>query len=223
MTNEKNAATTAATTNEPAFGTPEADSQKTQVLPIPEKVYTNDKIEALRKSYAEKFASMATLTDHKQQQAAMLETFKINSEIESEIKTLKTTEIAAATEAAKQARLTLLTDVLAAQLVLAQLPKNANEADKNSATDKFNSAKTAIEDVLLSKFAHVKKAANVTEGDKPAGNKGATGAEIVSLHVANLAGGMTPAESKAAIVTGGHSRGTTGAVVLAWEREQGLK
>lgn len=205
---------------EPAFGTPEADAQTLPAV----KVYTSDKLVALKAAYSAKFEEGKLLTDYKQQQASMMETFKISKDIDAELSALKTADLAEQNQLLRSKKLAIVTVLLASQAALLTLPKNATEEARNNATDAFTAAKEAAEDAILAKGGGVPRAAKVAhEGDKPAGSKGSTGAAIVELHIANLAAGMTAAESKAAIVAGGHSRGTTGAVVLAWEKEQGLK
>lgn len=188
------------------------------------KIYTSEKLLALQKSYSAKFAEGASMTDLKTQQAHMLETFKIGKEIDAEMSALKTADLAEQNQLARSKKLEILTVLLATHAALLTLPKSATTADREAASDSFKNAETAAQDAILAKGGGVPRAAKVAhEGDKPAGSKGSTGAAIVEMHIANIGAGMSPAESKAAIVASGHSRGTTGAVVLAWEKEQGLK
>jgi hypothetical protein len=65
----------------------------------------------------------------------------------------------------------------------------------------------------------------VANGDKPAatGTKGQKTAEIRAMFDANRAAGMNDTDNVKAIIASGQSRGTTGAVVLAYQRELGEK
>ena len=186
---------------------------------------TSDKLVQLQNDYKTGFAAMALLTDISEQQAAMLSTFKIQNEIKTELANLKNAEREEAANMARNARIQLVSDLLAAHANKLKIDadKKSTDQERNDANDTFNAASDVVKNELLARYPTSKPAGNVTASDKPAGQRGATGAEIIAQHVANLADGKTPAESKAAIVAGGHSRGTTGAVVLAWEKEQGIK
>jgi len=187
---------------------------------------TSELLTKLQNDYKIGFAAMAALTDITEQQAAMLATFKIQNEIKTELANLKNAEREEAANMARNARIELVTDLLAAHAYKLKVDadKKSTDAERNDANDMFNAASDVVKNELLARYPTSKPAAKPADGtDKPAGARGATGAEIIAQHVANLADGKTPAESKAAIVAGGHSRGTTGAVVLAWEKEQGIK
>ena len=187
---------------------------------------TSAKLVELQNAYKTGFAAMAALTDIGEQQAAMLSTFKIQNEIKTELANLKNAEREEAANMARNARIGLLTDLLAAHATKLKVDadKKSTDQERNDANDVFMAASDVVKNELLARYPTSKPAAKSADAsDKPAGQRGATGAEIIAQHVANLADGKTPAESKAAIVAGGHSRGTTGAVVLAWEKEQGIK
>lgn len=201
--------------------------QNTGTTPTTQPLPTSAKLVELQTAFAAKFAGLAGLTTMAEQQSAMLETFKIQKEIDAEIANIKTQERQAELEKQRNARIELVTNLettLTAKLKV-DAEKKSSDEERNAANDAYLAAREIVTNELLARYATSKPAAKTAgdASDKPAGERGKTGAEIIALHTANLAAGMSPADSKAAIVASGFSRGTTGAVVLAWEREQGLK
>lgn len=150
-----------------------------------------------------------------------MELFKIGEAIKTEKAAIQKANVAAAVKEAQDKKLAFVINFEAAVLADAKVQAGKGTADeKTASSDALTAQRTELQNIVLgtTKIATVAKVSN-----SAAGTKGAKGAEIIALHTANLAAGMTPTESKKAIVDGGHSRGTTGAVVLAWEKEQGAK
>lgn len=91
-------------------------------------------------------------------------------------------------------------------------------------TDGEQAAYDALANELLSKSATPAKKAADTDGTaKPAGERGATSKRIRERFIANRAAGMSDTDNVKEIIASGESRGTTGAVVLAYQREIGEK
>lgn len=192
------------------------------VVPI-EKVYTSDKLTELTAKFDAAYDSMAAIKDTKARQNAMLETFKIQKEIDAEIAGLKQADREAELQMKRNERIALVDTLLADHAAVLALPAKATDADKQAANDKLAASRETVQNELLGRYAASTPSKTATGEKATGGTKGAVGAEIVALHQANLAAGKTPTESKKMIVDGGHSRGTTGAVILAWEKEQGMK
>lgn len=105
-----------------------------------------------------------------------------------------------------------------------QADKKADIATKDAATKEANDAREVLVNQLLSKFAAAAPAKTAANGTTTtAGPKGAKTAEIRAAFDANRAAGMGDTDNVKAIIASGHSRGTTGAVVLAYQRELGEK
>ncbi len=108
--------------------------------------------------------------------------------------------------------------------------EEVRNAKKALITDYKDSIGTEGEQAAYDKLAEailgaakmpVKVAADGTA--KPAGERGRIGNVIRELFIANRAAGMNDTENKKAIQAAGYSRGTTGAVVLAYQQEIGEK
>jgi hypothetical protein len=161
--------------------------------------------------------------DSDKQQLLMLEAMAVRTEVKNEIARINKEAIDKVNAEKINLRISLA-DALrdtSASYALLNADKKSTEADRNAALDALNAAYDAVKTELLARYATSKPATAKTEGSTS--TKGSTGAAIIALHEVNLASGMTPAESKKAIESSGHARGTTGAVVLAWEKLQGIK
>lgn len=121
-------------------------------------------------------------------------------------------------------------------IVLYDAAKFANEEFKrgnqtieqaNAANDQYKAHKTFIQEELAKHVIGGKQVVVRNTLNIPAGmtgeqlSKGQKGSEIVELFKANRLAGMNDTENVKAIIEAGHSRGTTGAVVLAYRREIG--
>lgn len=219
------AANQVGTVTSPAFGTPEADSEKIVLPAVVQPEPASELLTKLRNDYSVAFDAMKLLTDINEQQKSMLVTFKIQKEIEGEITNIKTLARDAEAQMKRNERIKLVDTLLAAHVakLMVDSDKKSTEEARNVANDAFNAAKDVVQNELLARYGTSKPSTSVATGTTSTGERGAKGAEILAEHQANLAGGKTVPESKAAIVASGHAVGTVGAVILKWEREQGLK
>jgi len=180
---------------------------------------TSDKLTELKTKQVANMSALDAEKDFDKKLELMKDGFKISQDIAAEVSAIQKANVAAKLKEANDKKLAFVTNFEAA--VLADSAIKAGAAGKQESTDKLAVLRTELQNMVLGTVA--KSATVAGEVKSGAGTKGAKSAEIVALHVANLASGMTPTESKKAIEAAGHSRGTTGAVVLAWEKETGLK
>lgn len=188
---------------------------------------TSDKLtelKAAKKAAWDKFRQIEDV-DSKEYSDAQTELLKINSDIKAEVANIIALKNAAELAEKRNARVALIDNYDAAVIALSTVnaDKKASDADKATAADNVAKAREIIVNELLAKFAGSSTAKLTVQTDKPAGTKGATSAAIREAFIANRAAGMTDTENVKAIIASGHSRGTTGAVVLAYQREIGEK
>jgi len=195
--------------------------QTTAVAPAP--APTSEKLTALQAEKKTLVAAMLACTpDTPEMEAAMEAVYKQNGLIKAEIGEIKKAEHAVKVAEARNAKLALIANYDAARDALKALPKSAKDDERNAATDAFNAAKTALENAVIGSVGSLK--ADPADGQKKQpGEKGATSKRIVEKFLANRAAGMNDTENVKAIIASGESRGTTGSVVLAWQRENGEK
>ena len=183
---------------------------------------TSEKLTALKSEQIAKDAEIMAEKDFDKRLEMSKQMFKITNDIAAEIAAIQKANIAAKLKEAQDAKLAVVTNFEAAVLADAKVQAGKGTTDEKAASaDSLTKLRTELQNMVLGTVAKV-AGADKTAG-AATGTKGAKSAEIVALHVANLAAGMTATESKKAIEAAGHSRGTTGAVVLAWEKEQGIK
>ena len=202
------------------FLSPDAANAAQNLPPAPE--LTSEKLTELKLAQIAKDAEITAEKDFEKRLELTKQQFKIGNDIAAEIAAIQKANIAAKLKEAQDAKLAVVTNFEAAVLADAKVQAGKGTADEKAASaDGLTALRTELQNMVLGTVA---KPAGAPKAEGAAtGTKGAKSAEIVALHVANLAAGMTPTESKKAIEAAGHSRGTTGAVVLAWEKEQGLK
>lgn len=198
------------------------------IVAAPAKVYESDKLTALKAQQKEQWSKARAFEDPTDPAAlaANLDLFKTNKLIEDEIKALKTAEAEAAAAEIKNARLRLVDELLAAYDAdkVAAADKKLSIDEKNAVNATFKAAKDVVTTELMRALGTRAAAPKATTGDaKPTGERGATGQAIIALWLANRAAGMNDTDNRKAIIEAGHSRGTTGAVTLAWQKENGEK
>lgn len=190
---------------------PATDAGTTETV----KVYENQKTAELRQKLADLFLSIQKMQPGTPEaNNAMLEGFKIQKEIEAEQNAMKRAEGEAKIQELRNQRIGLATAYKDA--VLANTGKGKN--DETQAAE--DAAYEALVNELLSKYA-AKTTAPV--GDKPAGTKGETSKKILERYQFHLSTGLDSTAAKKAVIDEGYARGTVGAVVLAWEKETGVK
>lgn len=183
-----------------------------------EKIYTSEKLTELRKQLESQWAEMAKHKPaSKEAMDAMLDVYKTQKLIDGEIATIKKQEQDAIVAEQRNARVKMADDLIEA----AKLSATSKGDAKKAADDKLAELRESVVNELLVKFAP--RSATTAQSDKTPGEKGATAARILEKFHANRAAGMSDTDNKKAIVESGESRGTTGAVILAWQRENGEK
>ncbi len=182
---------------------------------------TSEKLTKLRDDKKAAWKALISIEDGESKEAvdAKLAVYNVDQAIKAEITAIKAAEQAAIVAEKRNAKVALMDTYDAAVIALSTAPK----ADKQAAQDAVTAAREVIVNALLSTVGGTAKVA----GDKPAGDNvagaGATSKAIVELFIANRALGMDDTSNKKAIVDAGFSRGTTGAAVLAWQKENGEK
>lgn len=180
---------------------------------------TSEKLEQLRAELKTlKLAAKSAASDSPEEEDAMLAVWKQNQLIKAEVANIEKAAKEAEVEAKRQKQIELRINYKAAVL--------ANDGKKATAetAEAEKLAQDALDNQLLARFssaAPAKKAADGTQ--KEVGERGATAKRITEMFLANRAAGMNDTDNKKAIVAAGESRGTTGAVVLAWQQANGEK
>lgn len=197
-------------------------TKKTDATPAKVVAIVEPQSELLTKLKSDKKAAWAEMRKFEDPDApeaveAKLAVYKIDQDIKAEIASLRKIEADAKIAEQRNARVALVDNYDAAVLALT----NAKKDDKPAAQDEVNTAREVIVNELLARYATSKPATGGTA--TTSGTKGATSKAIVELYIANKAGGMNDTENKKAIEAAGYSRGTTGAAVLAYQKEIGEK
>lgn len=196
---------------------------KQAATPAPAPKPTSEKLTQLEAEKKQLVANMLKCEpDTPEMEAAMEAVYKQNGLIKAEIAEIRKAEQAAKIAEARNAKLAVIAKYDEARDALRSLPKNAKEDERAAATDAFNAAKTALENLVIGSAGST-KAATVPGDKKQPGEKGATSRRIIEKFLANRTAGMNDTDNVKAIIASGESRGTTGAVVLAWQRENGEK
>lgn len=202
---------------------------------VPEKVYTSDKLTELQAEEARLWDVVKGLLNEgkmgsKEFNDANLAIYKVQADVKAEIANLKNIEQQQILAEKRQARLQLIANRDAARdaNMAAQADANMSQEDKNAAYDEFKKHNEILENELLAKFGTSKPSTPAKDGvaspSTPAGGgKGSTGDQIRSRYIALTGGGMTATDAVKTIIGEGFSRGTTGAVVLAYQRSIGEK
>lgn len=198
-----------------------ANAQTGGEIAKPEKVYSSPKTDELNVALKAAWEKMVKLPfGSKEALDANMEVFNLRKQIDAEIAGLKKAEQDAIVTEKRNARIKMVDDLIEAVREEAKLPKSASEADKTAASEKVTKLREPIATELSARYAT--SAPAKTDG-KPAGEKGATAKAIMEKYHAYVAAGQTSTEAKKSVIADGFSRGTVGAVVLAWEQEAGIK
>lgn len=188
----------------------EATAQKAaeaKVVPIEPQ---SEKLSELRAKRLE-FKKLARTfePDSAEEEAALLEAYKIDQLIKVEINAINAEAAKQKLEIARNERIALFTNVLVAlfagnSAALEAQIATLSEEDKTA----FDTASEVVKNELLTKYATSKPAAAKTAGTDAKPSQGVTKSEIVDLHIANVAAGMTDSESRKALEAAGHKRST---------------
>lgn len=214
-------ANVAPATNDAKVNATAAPAATPETAPEP----TSEKLTEIRAKMDSLFASQKTITDRKLLLESNLEIYKLTQDEKTEIANIKKTESELKQQEAKNARIAMVDNLLAAHTDnLAALNNDSMTLDeKNAVNDTFHSLRESVVNELLARYP---KSTPAKSDGKPAtdGTKGATGAAIIERFLANRNAGMDDTANKKEIETvGGFSRGTIGAVILAWQKANGEK
>lgn len=186
---------------------------------------TNEAIEALKAKVLEfKTLSRTFPIDSKEENDALMEAWKAGEDIKKEIANIKKAEAEQKTQEAKAAQIKLLQDVV--DTAIANEKAVFNEAlsldEKNAVNDAFKKAFEVVANRLLGGAPRV--ASTPKEGGATAGTKGSTTAAIRVLIKPMYEAGTDGKEIRRKIIQDeGFNDGTANAVILAYEKEIGLK
>lgn len=158
---------------------------------------------------------------------AMLEIYKTNKLIDAEIAGIKRAENEAKIAELRNNRIAFVTNYKAAVIAdfLVQNDKKADEAAKLASGENLLKLEEGLKTELLKTVPGSTPAKTAAAGDKPAGEKGATAKRIRGYFDEIRAGNPSATQTEIVkdIIARGESRGTTGAVVLAYMQELGEK
>lgn len=149
---------------------------------------------------------------------------KLKADEKAEISTLTKSENDRLALEAKHARLVIRDNYRDAILAdhIAQNDKKVSAEDKQAAADNLAAHHETIGNALIASFKPVGSA--IVSGTASVGTvKGATSLAIVERYKTLKATEMSDADAKKIIVSEGFAVGTTGAAILAYQREIGVK
>lgn len=188
-----------------------------------EPVYESEKLTALQSKKSETMKAAVVETDATKQEDLMLEVYKINQEISREIAEIKKHEAELELKAKRDAKVALFDNAVAAKLE----SDRVSQDDKMSIEEKnvvYDNAKKLREEVINLLLGTVKHTATATGKKASSGTRGATTQSIRELITPMFAAGQDGASIRASIIKDhGYNDGTANAVILAYEKEIGLK
>lgn len=164
---------------------------------------TSEKITALTLAYQTAWSEMLKHTNplSKEAKDAKLAVLKIEGEMKAEEMAIAKAANDAKIAEARNARIALNTTQLSAYLALVNAPKNVTAEAKAALQSAFDTAREAVENELLAKFASSKPAKAATDGEaKSNGRDTESKAAILEMFHAG--------KSQKEIVDAGHARST---------------
>lgn len=179
-----------------------------QVNPEP----TSEKLEQLKKDKTAAMTAAAEAQisgDEKAAEDNFLKVYKIGEDIKKEIALIKQHELELQRKEKEAAIVKMFDDAIDAYV--ANQAGVGNKSLSIEQKNQLNNDYQAKREIVVNRLLGSRPAATKT-GTTSTGTKGATGARIRQAILDNIASGMTLTEAKKAIVEGGESRGTTGAV-----------
>jgi hypothetical protein len=173
---------------------------------------TSEKLEQLKKDKTAAMTAAAKLQmagDEKAAEDQFLQVYKIGEDIKKEIAAIRQHELELQRKEKEAAIIKMFDDALAAYVANQSGigNKSLSIEQKNQLNNDYHAKREIVVNRLLGS-----RPATAKTGTTSTGTKGATGARIRQMILDNIAAGMTLTEAKKAIVEGGESRGTTGAV-----------
>lgn len=177
---------------------------------------TSDALTEIRANIDALLASFSTLTDRKALLDANMQLFKLNESERAELAEIHKAEQLAKLAEARNLRVAFKNDFEAAlRTELAYMYETYNQSDKsqpfmdemNAKTDATKAAGEKLVNELLTRFSASTPSKSVATG-KTGESKNASKSELTGLHIANVAAGMSDAESRKALEALGHPRST---------------
>lgn len=215
---ETNVINTTETVSETPQTEPEA---KAEPVPVP------DKMAELKNQLSTKWNEMIGLeAGSKEALTANLEVYKIQKQIEAEEANIRKAENDAKMVEQRNARVNLFKDAIEADRAAQKsaFDDNMSLEEKQKLSDEAKRTAEIVKTELLARYATSTPSKTASTNGTSAPKSGGTiSSQIRELFIANRANNMTDTENVKAIIGQGYSRGTTGAVVLAYQKEIGEK
>lgn len=166
---------------------------------------TSDKLVELRAKKLE-FKKLARTfePDSVDEENALMEAYKTEQLIKAEIANIKSIEAKQLLDVARNERVKLFDDAIAALLVTGYNPFEAMTPEQKTT---YDAAREIVVNELLAKYATSKPAAAKSAGTAKSAD-GASRDEIVTAHIANIAAGMDDSASRKSLEAAGHKRST---------------
>ena len=182
-------------------------------------------LEKLSAQLAEQWAEMLTHpVGSKEAMKANLAVYNTNKLIDAENAKIAAREREQAAIDARNAKIAKLHKLLDSHNENNKFQASKATADEKAAHyDAYKLLLIEMENIVAGAIPTVKAATTSVDKQEGDGTKGATGKAIIDLFLANRADGLSDTDNVKAIIAKGYSRGTTGAVVLAWQRANGEK
>jgi hypothetical protein len=208
--------------------TPAGDTATVAAPPAPE--LTSEQLTKLQEDKKAAQTNLRTLAanpevdmESKEYLDAQLEVFRINKLIDAEKARIAKEQKDAELAEKRNARVGMADGLITAVLAAVGFDAATLTDDQRAA---FAGQREVVVNELLAKYATSAPAKAAATGDNKSGGgagRGAIAAEIREMFIKNRAAGMSDTDNVKAIIATGKSRGTTGAVVLAYQREIGEK
>lgn len=180
----------------------------------------SEKLTALNQELSDKWALMLTFKPGtKEARDANLEVYKVQKNIDAEIANIKQAENQKVLDEQRNQRVAMYDESIVSFGRAAGLSEEQiAEAQKN---ESYKALRENCVNALLAKYAASKPTGTIGGNGQTSAPKGATSKAIIEMWEKNRAAGMSDTDNVKDIIASGQSRGTTGAVTLAWRREHG--
>ncbi len=210
--NAETAATNGLDANNGSEQQPDAETPKTEIAPLPENDsdFTSDKLIELRKQRLDfKLLARTFEPDSDAENDALMNAYKIEQQIKTEIATIKTEHAKMVLDAERNKRVALNTKqfvILFGSDDLFKQYLNGLTAEQRA---EFTTANEIVNNELLSKFGK-SVTSKPTTGTTTAGQTadGANKSDIVTQHIQNVANGLSDSDSRKQIEKLGFARST---------------
>jgi hypothetical protein len=193
---------------------------------------TSEKLTAIRANIDDLLIKVTIETDRKKKLEFVGELQKEQANEQTEINAIKKALLEAQIAEKKNAKIAFVDQLLSAffeeKMFFANDYRKAGEGlapdqpnplmeQMNTLTEATKNARENVVNLLVGTVS-----AKVNDGEHATGTKGDTAKQIISSYEKHLAALGDDTEARKAVIAEGFSRGTTGAVVLAYRKEKGL-